>query len=41
MKVAKLFDKAKIVSLHFEGWEHYTESFAEIERGYQTAGLAH
>jgi len=38
-KVAKLFDKAKIVPVHFEGWEHYTESFAEIQNKYKNAGL--
>lgn len=39
MKVARLFNKANIVPLHFEGWEHFTESFAEIENKYKDAGL--
>jgi L-ascorbate metabolism protein UlaG (beta-lactamase superfamily) len=40
-KVAKLFDKARIVPLHFEGWEHFTESYSEIESKYKEAGLSH
>jgi L-ascorbate metabolism protein UlaG (beta-lactamase superfamily) len=39
-KVARLFDKAKIVPLHFEGWEHFTESYSEIESKYKEAGLS-
>ncbi len=40
-RVVKLFDKAKIVPLHFEGWEHFTESYIEIESKYKDAGLLH
>jgi L-ascorbate metabolism protein UlaG (beta-lactamase superfamily) len=39
LKVAQLFDKARIVPLHFEGWEHFTESYKEIENSYKDAGL--
>ena len=39
LRVAKLFDKAYIVPLHFEGWEHFTESYAEIESKFKDAGL--
>ncbi len=39
IKVAKLFDKADIVPLHFESWEHFTESSAEIESKFKEAGL--
>lgn len=38
-KVARLFDKAIIVPLHFEGWGHFTESRNEIERKYKAEGL--
>ncbi len=41
LKVAKIFDKAIIVPLHFEGWEHFTESYAEIESKYKDAGFIH
>jgi len=41
LKVARLFDKATIVPLHFEGWEHFTESYPEIENKYKDAGLIH
>jgi L-ascorbate metabolism protein UlaG (beta-lactamase superfamily) len=41
LKVAKLFDKADIVPLHFEGWEHFTESYAEIVNKFKDAGLYH
>ncbi len=41
LNVARLFDKATIVPMHFEGWEHFTESYAEIERKYKDAGLSH
>jgi hypothetical protein len=41
LRVAKLFDKAFIVPLHFEGWEHFTESYAEIKSTFKDAGLLH
>ena len=40
-KVAKLFDKAVIVPLHFEGWDIFTEARIEIESKYKDAGLLH
>ena len=39
LKVAKLFDKAIIVPMHFEGWGHFTEARVEIENKYKDAGL--
>jgi len=39
LKVAKLFAKAVIVPLHFEGWEHFSESYSEIENKYKATGL--
>jgi L-ascorbate metabolism protein UlaG (beta-lactamase superfamily) len=40
-EVAKVFDKALIVPLHFEGWEHFTEAYPEIINKYKDAGLLH
>ncbi len=40
IKVAQLFDRAKIIPLHFEGWEHFSEPFTEIEHKYKEAGIA-
>ena len=39
LKAARLFDKAAIIPLHFEGWEHFTEGYDEIVRQYTAAGL--
>lgn len=36
---AKHFEKAKIVPLHYEGWQHLSESRKEIEDAFQKAGL--
>ena len=38
-KVASLFENAKIVPLHFGGWQHFTETRGEIEKAYIQAGL--
>jgi L-ascorbate metabolism protein UlaG (beta-lactamase superfamily) len=40
LHVAKLFNKAIIVPLHFDGWEHFTESYPEIEKKYRENGLS-
>jgi len=39
LKIAELFDRALIVPLHFEGWEHFTESQKEIVNKFRNAGL--
>jgi len=39
VKLARLFDRATIIPLHFEGWEHFTESKIEIEKKFKDAGL--
>ena len=39
VKVAKLFNKANIVPLHFEGWEHFTESYDKIVDKFKNSGL--
>ncbi|MDP4265177.1 MAG: MBL fold metallo-hydrolase [Bacteroidota bacterium] len=39
IRLAKVFDKATIIPLHFEGWEHFTEGYEEIVKKYEEAGL--
>jgi L-ascorbate metabolism protein UlaG (beta-lactamase superfamily) len=39
VELAKHFKNATIIPLHFEGWEHFTESRAEIEAEFKKAGL--
>jgi len=39
LKLAMLFDKATIIPLHFEGWEHFTESRAKVQKKFMEAGL--
>ncbi|HXT10476.1 MAG TPA: MBL fold metallo-hydrolase [Candidatus Angelobacter sp.] len=36
---ARLFGHARIVPLHCSGWEHYTESRADIQRAFSDAGV--
>lgn len=38
---AAVFADAVIVPLHFEGWAHFSEARADIERAFAAAGLAH
>lgn len=40
LAVARAFPKAVIVPLHFEGWAHFSESRAEIDRTFEAAGMA-
>jgi L-ascorbate metabolism protein UlaG (beta-lactamase superfamily) len=37
---AQAFARATIVPLHFEGWEHFSEAPADLERAFAAAGLA-
>jgi len=37
--VAKVMSRATIVPLHFEGWEHFSESRADVEGAFAEAGL--
>jgi L-ascorbate metabolism protein UlaG (beta-lactamase superfamily) len=37
---AQAMARATIVPLHYEGWEHFTESRADLERAFAKAGLA-
>ncbi len=39
VEVARAFGPATIVPAHYEGWEHFAESRAEIERAFSEAGL--
>ena len=41
VEAARHFSHAQIVPLHFEGWAHFTESRAEIEREFGEARLLH
>ena len=39
VEVARLMPSATIVPLHFEGWAHFSEGRAEVERAFAAAGL--
>jgi len=41
VEAAHAFGDAAIVPLHFEGWEHFTESRAEVDAAFAAARLAH
>jgi L-ascorbate metabolism protein UlaG (beta-lactamase superfamily) len=38
--VARAFPRATIVPVHFDGWQHFSESRADIESAFDSAGLA-
>lgn len=40
VEAARAMPDATIVPLHFEGWEHFTESRLEIEEAFARAGLS-
>ena len=40
IETAHAFPEAKIVSIHNEGWVHFTESQADVIRAFGTLGLA-
>lgn len=37
---ARAFPEALIVPLHFEGWQHFSESRADVDRTFSAAGLS-
>ncbi len=41
VEAARAFDGARIVPLHYEGWEHFSESRGDIERAFRAAGIEH
>jgi L-ascorbate metabolism protein UlaG (beta-lactamase superfamily) len=41
VEAARAFSKAAIVPAHYEGWQHFSESRAEITRTFEQAGLSH
>jgi L-ascorbate metabolism protein UlaG (beta-lactamase superfamily) len=41
VEAARAFKDAAIVPLHFEGWEHFSESRTQIEEAFASAGLEH
>ncbi len=40
LEAARAFPRATIVPLHYEGWKHFSESRAEIDRAFAGAGLS-
>jgi L-ascorbate metabolism protein UlaG (beta-lactamase superfamily) len=38
---ARAFAEATIVPLHYEGWKHFSESRADVEKSFAEAGLQH
>jgi hypothetical protein len=39
VEAARAFAQAAIVPLHFEGWQHFSESRPQVERVFARAGL--
>ena len=40
VEAARALGAAAILPVHFEGWEHFSESRPEIDRAFAAAGLA-
>jgi len=40
VEAARAFANATIVPLHFEGWEHFSETRADVEEAFRQAGLS-
>jgi L-ascorbate metabolism protein UlaG (beta-lactamase superfamily) len=40
VQVARLFEKALIVPVHYAGWKHFTEGRTEVDSAFAAAGLA-
>ena len=40
VELARAMPGAVIAPLHYEGWEHFSEGRAELERAFREAGLA-
>jgi L-ascorbate metabolism protein UlaG (beta-lactamase superfamily) len=40
VEAARAFGNAAIVPLHFEGWEHFSETRADVEAAFKQAGLS-
>jgi L-ascorbate metabolism protein UlaG (beta-lactamase superfamily) len=41
VEAARAFPDAAIIPLHYEGWEHFSESRKQIEGAFRAAGLEH
>ncbi len=39
VEIARKFAPATVVPLHYEGWEHFSETRADLEHAFETAGL--
>ena len=40
VEVARAFPEAALIPVHFEGWAHFTQGRAEVERAFAAAGLS-
>jgi L-ascorbate metabolism protein UlaG (beta-lactamase superfamily) len=40
VQAASAMPRAKVLPLHFEGWQHFSESAGDLERAFATAGIA-
>lgn len=40
IRLARVWPRAAIIPVHYEGWEHFTEGRADIEDAFEEAGLA-
>ncbi|MDE3048275.1 MAG: MBL fold metallo-hydrolase [Nitrospirota bacterium] len=41
VETARAFSDATIIPVHYEGWDHFSESRTEIARTFEEAGLSH
>ena len=41
IEAARAFANAKIIPAHYEGWAHFSEPRAEVERQFASAGMSH
>ena len=41
VQAAQAFADAMVIPIHYEGWEHFSESRSEVEREFAEAGLSH
>jgi hypothetical protein len=41
VEAARAFPGALIITLHYEGWAHFSESRLQVDEALATAGLSH
>ncbi len=39
LELPHVFPQAKVAVIHAEGWHHFTESFDDVKRAFETLGL--